>query len=140
MAREERSPNPERNQDMSETDAQQEQNKLDRPGVFAALKRLGADRAVVQFSGGNDEGGPDSITLLTGENVLRTLPTWWQGGEEDAQLIALSDALSAPVFEAYGTFAGDFEVSGEVIWDVAGRTVQMIRDERSEFEHFEELL
>jgi hypothetical protein len=32
--------------------------------VFAELKRLGAAKAVVEFSGGNDEGGVDDIALL----------------------------------------------------------------------------
>jgi len=123
---------------MSEIDAQQQPNKLDRQGAFAALQRLGADRAVVEFSGGNDEGGPDTITLFRREGALRTLPTWWQAGDPEKHLVALSDALSDPVFEAYGTFAGDFDVNGEVIWDVHAKTVQMIRDERSEYEHSED--
>jgi hypothetical protein len=119
---------------------QQETPKLDRAGAFAALLGLDADRAVVEFSGGNDEGGPDTITLFKGHEPLRTLPTWWQPGDAEEHLLALSDALSDPVFEAYGNFAGDFEVNGEVIWEVATKTVQMIRDERSEFEHSEEYL
>ncbi len=125
---------------MSDSDSDQKPVELDRAGAFAALKRLGADRAVVEFSGGNDEGGPDAITLFAGEDTLRSLPTWWQAGGEDRDLGPLSDALSAPVFEAYGTFAGDFDVTGEVIWDVRASTVAMIRDERSEYEHSEELL
>jgi hypothetical protein len=125
---------------MSESHAQQQPNKLDRAGAFATLTRLGADRAVVEFSGGNDEGGPDTITLFKGEDALRTLPTWWQPGDAEKDLVALSDALSDPVFEAYGTFAGDFDVTGEVIWDVPAKTVQMIRDERSDYQHLEELL
>jgi len=125
---------------MSDSKTQQQPTKLDRAEAFAELARLGADRAVVEFSGGNDEGGPDAITLFKGEGTLRTLQTWWQAGDPDNELVALSDALSDPVFEAYGTFAGDFEVTGEVIWDVAGKSVQMIRDERSEYQHSEELV
>jgi hypothetical protein len=119
---------------------QQQSDQLDRAGAFAALVRLQADRAVVEFSGGNDEGGPDSIAVFKGDQTVRTLPTWWQPGDADEHLGVLSDALSAPVFEIYGTFAGDFEVSGEVIWDVHTRTVQMIRDERSDYEHSEDYL
>lgn len=111
--------------------------------VFAALAFRGVNRAVVQFSGGNDEGGPDSVTLLTGEEARGTLPTWPTGRESTAAEKAdldLADALSGPVFEAYGTFAGDFDVTGEVIWDAETETVQMIRDERSEYEHSEAYL
>jgi hypothetical protein len=79
--------------------------KLDRRSVFAALEALGADRALVEFSGGNDEGGPDSIALLRGEETLRTLPLPWHSAEEDKDLVVLADALSGPVFEVYGTLA-----------------------------------
>lgn len=116
---------------------------MTRPEVFAALLSRGVERAVVQFSGGNDEGGPDSITLFTGEEALRTLPTWPSGRETTADEKAdleLADALSDPVFEEYGTFAGDFDVTGEVIWDAEGKTAQMIRDERSEYDHLEAFL
>ncbi len=116
---------------------------MTRKQVFAALVSRGASRAVVQFSGGNDEGGPDSITLFTREEALGTLPTWPSGRESTAAEKAdleLADALSAPVFEEYGTFAGDFDVTGEVIWDAGTQTVQMIRDERSEYEHSEAYL
>lgn len=113
-----------------------------RAGVFAELASRGADRAVVQFSGGNDEGGPDSITLYKGEAEMRTLLTW--PCEEDAAStkadVRLADALSDPVFEEYGTFAGDFDVTGEVIWEVGEKTVQMIRDERADYEHSESYL
>ncbi len=125
---------------MSSPGSNQQPPKLDRTGAFAALKRLGADRAVVEFSGGNDEGGPDNISLLKNDETIRTLSVAWHAGEEDKDLLALADALSDPVFEAYGTFAGDFDVTGEVIWDVAEQTVQMIRDERSEYQHYEEVL
>ena len=117
--------------------------KMTRQQVFAALSSRGASRAVVEFSGGNDEGGPDAITLFAGQDPLCTLPAWPPGGEVTATEKAdaeLADALSDPVFEQYGTFAGDFDVTGEVIWDVQERTVQMIRDERSDYEHSEAYL
>jgi hypothetical protein len=113
---------------------------MTRAEVFAELESRGADRAVVMFSGGNDEGGPDSIALHKGEEEIRALPTW--AGEDDTATAKadaqLADALSDPVFEAYGTFAGDFDVTGEVVWDLDGETVAMVRDERSEYEHLED--
>jgi len=112
---------------------------MSRPEVFAGLASRGADRAVVQFSGGNDEGGPDSIALYKGEEEICALSTWPSREEvEDAPADArLVDALSEPVFQEYGTFAGDFDVTGEVIWDVAERTVRMVKDERADYEHSE---
>jgi len=112
---------------------------MTRSEVFGALASRGADRVVVAFSGGNDEGGPDSITLYVGEEEVATLSTWPTGtrtAEEQAE-DRLADALSEPVFDEYHTFAGDFDVTGEVIWDIESKTVQMIRDERSDYEHSE---
>jgi len=111
--------------------------------VFAELASRGADRTVVEFSGGNDEGGPDSITLYRGEALLCTLSVWPCERDATSETKAdarLADALSDPVFEAYGTFAGDFDVTGEVIWDVEEKAIQMIRDERSDYEHSEDYL
>lgn len=114
---------------------------MTRPEVFAALLSRGASRAVVEFSGGNDEGGPDSITLLDGEEEIAKLQAWWSDGDTVTEAGAeLADALCDPIFEEHGTFAGDFDVTGEVIWDAETHTVQMIRDERSEYQHFEEML
>jgi hypothetical protein len=116
--------------------------RMTRPEVFAELTSRGADRAVVMFSGGNDEGGPDSVTLYKGEEEVRTLSTWPCEGDTTSAAADgdLADVLSDPVFEEYGTFAGDFDVTGEVIWEVESQAVQMIRDERSDYEHSEEWL
>ena len=119
----------------------QENTRMTRAEVFAALASRGADRAVVEFSGGNDEGGPDRITLYRDEEEMHALSTSpSEMGTATARADArLADALSDPVFEEYGTFAGDFDVAGEVIWEVDGETVQMVRD-RSEYQHFEDYL
>ena len=37
----------------------------------------------------------------------------------------LAEALSQPVYDEYGGFAGEFEVEGRVIWDVSKATVSM---------------
>jgi hypothetical protein len=123
---------------------QQQPNKLDRAGVFEALERLGADRAVVEFTGGNDEGGPDSITLYNAQNNAGELsPLAYASIEStaaqraEAELVAF---LGQPIYDQYGGFDGDFDVYGELVWDVRAKTVQMIRYERSEYEHIEEWL
>ena len=121
---------------MSEIDAE---TPMSRAEAFVELAARGADRAVVEFSGGNDEGGPDAITLFAGENAVGTLPAWYDAdvnpdGQANGRLVG---ALSAPVFERYHTFAGDFDVQGEVIWDVAAETVQMVKEERADYEHSE---
>lgn len=119
-----------------------EKQGMTRAEVFAELASRGAERAVVAFSGGNDEGGPDSITLFAEEDELSSLSVWPAGerSAEEQREDRLADALSEPVFEVYGTFAGDFDVAGEVVWEVDAKTVQMVRDERADYEHSEELL
>jgi hypothetical protein len=118
------------------------ESRMTRAQVFAELRTRGADTAVVMFSGGNDEGGPDSITLYRADEQMRTLSTYQCDADTTSAEadVPLADALSDPVFEAYGTFAGDFDVTGEVIWEVESETVQMIRDERADYEHFEDYL
>ncbi len=119
------------------------EQRMTRSQVFAELIARGVDAAVVEFSGGNDEGGADSITLYRGDEPTCALLAWPEAGgnasvdEADGRL---GDALSHPIFEAYGSFAGDFDVTGEVVWDVERRTVAMIRDERSQNGHFEDYL
>lgn len=113
---------------------------LNRGEVFAQLASRGADRAVVRFSGGNDEGGADAVDLYREQQHLCTISAWSSHEDATSADAPLVDALSQPVFKAYGTFAGDFDVTGEVIWDVKAQTVQMIRDERCDYEHSEEYL
>lgn len=116
---------------------------LTREQAFEQLIARGADRAVVQFSGGNDEGGPDHIRLFAGERELPELAVYVSARNPSAAEQAeetLSDVLSRPIYERYGTFAGDFEVAGELTWDVQQRTVLMNREEREEWAHSEEFV
>jgi hypothetical protein len=124
---------------MSDTDAD---TPMSRGEAFAELAARGADRVVVEFSGGNDEGGTDAITLYTGETAIGTLPSWYDADDSPEGLVdgRLASALSAPVFDRYRTFAGDFDVHGEVIWDVAARKVRMVKEERASYEYSEDLV
>jgi hypothetical protein len=93
--------------------------------VFAALERDGVQQAVVSFSGGNDEGGADEITFLRGGGEPATNELMWTDGRED-----FAEALSAPIYDQIGTFAGAFIVHGTVTWDVAARRITL-RDARA---------
>lgn len=120
------------------------QQSLSRGEIFNRLRALGAAKATVEFSGGGDEGGVDSITLHDGEG--NELPikleenysgSRWDGTkyvsvEPDTENNQLAGALSAPVNERYGTFAGEFYVSGTVDYDVVAGTVKMNKSERVE--------
>lgn len=48
---------------------------MERSEVFALLAAKGAAKAVVHFSGGNDEGGVDGIELLDKDGNVETLCT-----------------------------------------------------------------
>lgn len=114
---------------------------MSRAAVFAALRSRGADRAVVAFSGGGDEGGADSITLYKGEQELSTLPPdayidKRTHGPVDPD-VELADALSDPVHREYGGFSGDYDVEGAVVWETKGETVTIAQDLRADYEHSE---
>jgi hypothetical protein len=148
---------------------------MTRDEAFEELERRGVTRAVVNYSGGNDEGGVDSIYLYRSEakgrdpeHTYLTNPVWgylerrygdgiarvpevdedgryvmevvestdWQGKpythkthktrpatEEEIADTKLYDALSAPVYEQWHSFAGDFYVNATVTWHTKERTV-----------------
>lgn len=84
------------------------------------------EKVRVTFSGGNDEGGVDTIYLDTIESGTVEWTDFW-GKETDHKAIA--DALSKPVYDEYYSFAGEFHVNGEVVWDVNTRTISMSGEE-----------
>ena len=108
--------------------------------ALGLLKGRGAAKAVVAFSGGNDEGGVDWIALFDAKGERTEVDPYghpeeeWtpdegrvpreltQAQKDDNRLVA---ALAAPVFERYGSFAGPFSVSGKVTFDVKAGTVEM---------------
>ncbi len=45
--------------------------------------------------------------------------------QEEKDEMKLAQALSAPVYDQYSSFAGEFSVSGDVVWEAEGRNVSM---------------
>lgn len=115
---------------------------LRRQATFAELRARGAATAVVGFDGGNDEGGPHSIKLLdaNGSEIadLDPYPDYverngrWEPDTPDGKL---AEALAAPIEAQYGSFAGDFYVSGKLTWDVTTGAVVMDKQEQSGYDH-----
>lgn len=103
-----------------------------RRSVFARLKDKGVALVEVEFSGGHDEGGVDSIVLYDAEGAeIERL-------DEDDEL---GEALSEPIYDKYSTFAGEFSVTGVVTWNVVDETAAISGDESNEsWENFEEEL
>lgn len=114
-------------------------DELSRFQVWTLLKHLGATEATVRFSGGNDEGGPDEISLtVRGQRIELSqhysFVTWDPNTNSyqppaplapEAQAEAhLADALVQPVYDRYGNFAGEYYVQGTIRWDVSTQRVE----------------
>ncbi len=90
--------------------------------VYEELARRGATRAVIEYSGGHDEGGADSITLYNGDAEIGSVDeTWGEPSAQEATDNALAEALCEPIYARFGGFASENEVSGTLEWIVAER-------------------
>jgi len=125
--------------------------RLDKARVFELLRKKSATQAVLEFSGGNDEGGVNSIVLTialaNGETTEQDLEIWYCGGyrvlgigqyermsEWENEDQELSELLQGPVDEKYGTWAGDFSAYGTLVYDVETETVTMNEEVQSGYE------
>lgn len=105
--------------------------------AFDLLRAKGASHAVIEFSGGHDEGDISSITLFVPaaaegiEPVAVDFPTPYENHktEDDGWL---AETLCIPIDQTYYSFAGEFYVNGKVTWDVAKETVSLDADETVE--------
>ena len=115
--------------------------EMTRAEVFERLQELGAVAALVPFHGGYDEGFIEGITLKdAGGNAVAVIHEDYYGTAEEPFEGAhrLAEALSQPIYDEYGGFAGQFEVEGRVIWDVSKATVSMEGSEAEESPEGEE--
>jgi len=116
-----------------------EKNIMSRVIVFDALKSKGVHKVEVHYSGGNDEGGVNQIELFdaNGENIAHmdeyygATQQWDEATKKYVPSAPptydqrLSEALCAPVYDKYYSFAGDFYVNGILTWDVPNCKVNM---------------
>lgn len=142
--------------------------QADTRAAMQTLRDRGVAKVVIQFSGGNDEGGADGVDFLdadgnkvegidNGAHVYEN-ETWdsvnrryvsqgWivsaynraEGRYEDREATAdeiaiakLTSILEAPIYDRYGSFAGEFHAYGTVTWDVAAGTHEMHGQESHE--------
>lgn len=108
---------------------------MTREEVFSILAEQGVKSVIVRYSGGNDSGGVECITLHYTDGSQKSLKEYWQQteyvigkgwkpiGPEPKPEEALSKALAAPVYARWGSFAGEFYVDGTILWDTVARTV-----------------
>jgi len=94
---------------------------VDHDLIFEKLKKLHVSRAVVEFSGGNDNGGLDSIELYDDLNEIKII----QLNSKDPELYdMLSEILDDEI-----DFNGDYSVHGEVEWNLITRTCNLTKYE-----------
>lgn len=98
--------------------------------IFDDLKKRNVSKAIVHFDGGNDDGGVSSIEFLSKDGSVV------KGLSEDAKL---EEELGNPIYMRYGSFAGEFYVSGELIYDVENKkTTWNNVNEESTYEEYED--
>lgn len=118
-------------------------NAMTKAAVLAVLMERGITRVEVEYSGGNDEGGVDSISFYKGEDEIvvpeprrpngfiyeASSGKWVQETKgftpEELREGAFFEGLEAPIYAKYDSFAGEFYANGKVIWDVAAGTCKM---------------
>lgn len=91
-------------------------------------------QAIVEYSGGNDNGGVDRIVLRQKDGTEVTLEQHAEYAWQTRQNRTLAphekadnelyEALADPVYEEWGSFAGEFYTSGTYVWDVEENKVR----------------
>ncbi len=105
-----------------------------RKAVLEILKSFSVRMVTVPFEGGNDEGFIEAsqLEMESGDKreVKEAYKPWnfqlrrseWPNGEEPSELVQresrLAELLSYPINASYGSFAGEFSVDGNFVWNV----------------------
>jgi len=93
-------------------------SEISGPAVWAELERCGVRVVEVAFSGRNGSGGrAGPISVSRGAEASLVAIGRWALGDE------LAHALEAPVWDRYGTFAGQPAIRGVVRWTSGDQTV-----------------
>ena len=118
------------------------EKELKAKGLYK-LRTLGITKAVVHYSGGNDDGGSEGISTIMEDGTTGEIKEHYLQGEyipgkgyvtpdnyseEVRKEAELADILVAPVYRLWGTFAGEFYVSGEITWDTKANKVTVNQD------------
>lgn len=115
--------------------------QTDKQLTFNLMSQLDIRRAEVEFHGGNDEGFIEGITVYRGERMIEGDLPYSYSDSKGAPEARLGYWLARPVFDKYDSFAGEFYVSGKVVWVLADKSVKMnAQEEVSTWEDFEEEL
>lgn len=123
------------------------------PG-WRLMRVMGYVKAEIHFSGGNDQGCVDKITLWDDNGEEHDLDPWYPSyytmettaepqppyghhlkyiPDKTPQVNKekLAHLLQRPVEDEYESFAGDFYVDGTVTWDARSQTITMEKEEET---------
>ena len=116
------------------------------PGqALEMLKAVGVSRVNLRFYGGHDSGDVEEVTVEIDDPGI-TFQYDELFGDHDIgyrkedherehsftrSVIRLKDALADPIWSKYGSFAGDFSVSGNLVYDCVKSTVELSGEESS---------
>ena len=108
---------------------------MDTQEAMRVLKGRGVYEVVIPFEGGNDEGFTHDAELYdAAKQKIGAIKEFWRGYTYDPRTRtssridpssedeALYETLVQPINERYGSFAGEFHVQGDLVWDVARGT------------------
>lgn len=97
--------------------------------AYEELRTRGVKLARVSFSGGNDEGGADSVVLVRdfpGGEMTEEIPYQWDNEN------SLEGYLHELPSQEYGSFAGDFYVEGVIVVDpIVRKTTWEVQESQS---------
>jgi hypothetical protein len=78
------------------------------PALRDWLRQHQVRAVLLTFSGGNDSGGVDEVRVLM------------TNGVEPVELgPKLRDSLADPLYAEFGSFAGEYSVEGNLLWDLS---------------------
>ena len=96
--------------------------KKDRSNIFKQLKELDICQVVLNFEGGNDEGGLVDGSWFFNDGSELDLYTVEM---DNACKIDLIELMSAPIYSKYGSFDGEPVVDLTLTYDVEKETVTL---------------
>lgn len=111
-----------------------------RDDILSQLATCQVETVVVEFSGGNDNGGPENlIFIFTNGKTQHVDPSSKNAG--DFLPAGVMDWLCDLPSERYGSFAGEYHVTGQVEVNVKKNTITIKGTETVEdYKSFEEAL
>lgn len=127
----------------------------DKTAVWEAMRKKGVSKIVAYFSGGNDEGGVNNYVMFDADGKEFEAPDdikkdshYTRGLYPFTQVEffghdeywpkegSLAHIIERPVDMEYGSFAGEFSVSGACTWDLKTKKVTMDGEESAGYESF----